>query len=157
MPKTIFTVTALALGLAGCSGADGGPNKGDVGLGTGAIIGGVVGNQFGKGNGKILGTVAGVVAGGLIGHDIGKQLDQRDRMLAQQAEAEAFERGQSGRPVQWKNPDNGRYGEVVPAAPYTRGAQHCRDYTHRIYIDGRPQAMRGTACRNPDGTWSAVS
>jgi surface antigen len=44
----------------------------------------------------------------------------------------------------------------VPAAPYRRGALDCRDYTHTIYIDGRPQTMRGTACRNPDGTWSNV-
>ena len=26
-----------------------------------------------------------------------------------------------------------------------------------VYVDGRPQAVRGTACRNPDGTWMAVS
>ena len=32
----------------------------------------------------------------------------------------------------------------------------CRQYTHTVYIDGRPQTMRGTACRNPDGTWQAV-
>jgi surface antigen len=28
---------------------------------------------------------------------------------------------------------------------------------HKVYIDGQPQAMRGTACRNPDGTWTNVS
>jgi surface antigen len=28
---------------------------------------------------------------------------------------------------------------------------------HKVWIDGRPQAMRGTACRNPDGTWTQVS
>ena len=53
--------------------------------------------------------------------------------------------------------DIGRYGEVVPSRPYKRNAMDCRDYTHKAYIDGRPQAMRGTACRNPDGTWSSVS
>ena len=145
-----------ALAIAGCSGPDGGPNKADVGTGAGAILGGVVGNQFGKGNGKVLGTVAGAVVGGLVGHDIGRQLDQRDRMLASRAEADAWERGETGRPVQWRNPDNGRYGEIVPMAPYKRGPRDCRDYTHTVYIDGRPQAMRGTACRNPDGTWNNV-
>jgi surface antigen len=28
---------------------------------------------------------------------------------------------------------------------------------HRVWIDGRPQQMRGTACRNPDGTWTQVA
>jgi surface antigen len=144
----------MVLSLNAC-----GPNasKSDVGLGTGAVLGGVVGNQFGKGSGRILGTAAGAIIGGIVGHDIGRGLDQRDRVLAQQAEFDAFERGPSGRPYRWNNPDNGRYGDIVPMESYRRGTVDCRDYTHTIYIEGRPQAMRGTACRNRDGTWSNVS
>ncbi len=151
--KKVLAVTAAAmtLALAGCE------NKADVGLGTGAVVGGVIGNQFGKGSGRVLGTVAGAFIGGIIGHDIGRKLDQRDRMLAQQAEMDAFERGQSGRPITWRNPDNGRYGEVIPEPAFVDRGRNCRPFTHTVYIDGRPQAMRGTACRNPDGTWSNVS
>jgi surface antigen len=157
MRLRILVTTLLAtLSLAACGRSNGDVNKSDVGLGTGAVLGGVLGNQFGKGSGRIVGTMAGVVVGGIVGHDIGRQLDQRDRMFAQQAEMDAWERGQSGRPVKWRNPENGRYGEIVPMQPYRRGSNDCRDYTHTIYIDGRPQAMRGTACRNPDGTWSNV-
>lgn len=151
----LAVLTALA--VAGCSGPDGAPTKGDAGLVGGAVLGGIVGSQFGKGGGRVVGTMAGAVIGGIIGNDIGRKLDQRDRLLAQRAEFDAFERGPSGRPVRWQNPDNGRYGEVVPMAPYRRGPQDCRDFTHTVYIDGQPQAMRGTACRNPDGTWSNVS
>lgn len=149
-------IAAAAVGLTACSGPNGNPNKADVGLGAGAVLGGVVGNQFGKGNGRILGTVAGAAIGGLLGHDIGRKLDQRDQMLAQRAEQDAFERGYTGRAVQWRNPDNGRHGEIVPEQPYKRANRDCRDYTHKVFIDGQPQAMRGTACRNPDGTWSSV-
>ena len=145
-----IVVASASASLAGCA------NKSEAGLGTGAVIGGVIGNQFGKGSGKVLGTVAGAFIGGVIGNDIGRQLDQRDRMLAQEAEFDAFERGPPRQPYRWRNPDNGRYGEVVPMEPYRRGGYDCRDYTHTIYINGRPQAMRGTACRNPDGTWRAV-
>ena len=154
--RRLAMISCLALGLAGCSGPNGEATKADVGLGTGAVLGGVIGNQFGKGSGRVVGTVAGAVIGGIVGNDIGRKLDQRDRILAQQAEMDAWERGPTGRPVQWRNPDNGRYGEVVPLQPYRRGNADCRDYTHTVYIDGRPQAMRGTACRNPDGTWSNV-
>jgi surface antigen len=153
--KIFAASMTVALSVAACG--PNGPNKADVGLGTGAILGGVVGNQFGKGEGKVAATVLGAVIGGIVGNDIGKQLDQKDRMLAEQAERDAFERGQAGRPVQWRNPDNNRYGEVIPEASYRRGAQDCRNFVHKVYIDGRPQSMRGTACRNPDGTWTNVS
>ncbi len=134
-----------------------GPTKGDTGLVVGAAAGGILGNAVGRGrDGKILSTVAGAVIGGVVGSEIGKSMDKQDRILAQQAEMAALERGRSGEMTPWRNPDNGRYGEVIPLEPYRRGPQQCRDYTHKIYIDGRPQTMRATACRNPDGTWSNV-
>ncbi len=141
----------LAMGLSACA------NNQDSGLAVGAVAGGLIGNQFGGGSGKVAATIAGAVIGGIVGSEIGRSMDEEDRRYAQQAEYDAFERGQSGQVTHWKNPDNGRYGEVVPSRPYKRNAMDCRDYTHKVYIDGRPQAMRGTACRNGDGTWSSVS
>ena len=152
----LICLAFLAPALAACSGPDGRVSNADVGLGSGAVLGAVIGNQFGGGSGRVLGTVAGAFIGGIVGHDIGRKLDQRDRMLAEQAEYDAFERGESGRPRRWQNPDNGRYGEVVPDRPYQRAGRDCRDYTHTVFIGGRPETMRGTACRNRDGTWSAV-
>ena len=35
--------------------------------------------------------------------------------------------------------------------------QPCREYTTDVIIDGRPQQMRGKACRQSDGTWRPVS
>lgn len=147
-------IFAVPLFLAACG--PGGPTKQDSGLAVGAVAGGLLGSTVGRGSGKIVATALGAVVGGIVGSEIGKSMDQQDRMLAQRAEVSAFESGQSGRPVAWRNPDNGRYGEVVPGTPYRRGPDDCRDYTHTVYIDGRPQTMRGTACRNPDGTWRSV-
>ena len=151
--KGLITIAAAGALLAACSGPGNAPKQ-DQGLVAGAVAGGVLGSQVGRGKGSVVGAVVGAVAGGIIGSEIGRSLDERDRRLARQAEMDAFERGQTNRPVRWQNPDNGRYGEVVPGPAYTRGQQPCREYTHTVYIDGRPQAMRGTACRNPDGTWS---
>ncbi len=150
----VLPAMSCALLLAAC-GANG-PNKADTGTAIGAIAGGILGNQVGKGTGKALATIAGAFIGGVVGNSIGQSLDEQDRLLAQQAEFAALERGQSGVAQTWRNPDSGRYGEVIPSRPYRRGANDCRDFTHKVYIDGRPQAMRGTACRNPDGTWRAV-
>lgn len=153
----LIVVFPVLAGLVACSSPDGGISKSDTGMVMGGVAGGIVGNQIGKGRGNVLATVAGAVVGGMVGSEIGRSLDQRDRQLAQEAEFEALERGQSGVSRQWRNPDNGRYGEIVPSKPYKRGTNDCRDFTHTVYIDGRPQQMRGTACRNPDGTWQNVA
>ena len=150
----VVAALACAVAIGGCGPE--GPSKADTGLAVGAIAGGLLGNTVGKGGGRTAATIVGAVVGGIVGSEIGRSMDEQDRRLAQQAEYDAFEAGPSGRPVRWRNPDNGRYGDVVPMAPYRRGEVDCRDYTHTIYIDGRPQAMRGTACRNPDGTWQNV-
>jgi surface antigen len=144
-------VMPLALTVAACE------TKQDTGTVVGAIAGGVIGNQFGRGAGKAVATVAGAVVGGIVGSEIGRSLDQRDRQLAQQAERDAWERGAPGRPVSWSNPDNGRHGEIIADDYYDRGGARCRNFVHRVWIDGQPQAMRGTACRNPDGTWTQVA
>src|SRR5688572_28632056 len=96
------------------------------------------------------------ITGGILGGAIGTTLDERDRQRAYAAEIQALEHGEPGIPVGWRGDGPKRYGTIVPGAPYqTRGAK-CRDYSHSIYIDGRPQIARGTACRNPDGSWTPV-
>lgn len=153
--QIVAIAACAAVGLAGCGPE--GPTRADTGLAVGAVAGGILGNQVGKGTGKALATVAGAFVGGIVGHEIGRSLDERDRMLAREAEFEALESGQSGVARTWRNPDNGRYGEVVPSRPYARDGRDCRDYAHTVYIDGRPEVMRGTACRNRDGTWSSLA
>jgi surface antigen len=151
--RSIAAAAAAALALTAC-----GPdmNHQDTGTVFGAITGGIIGNQFGKGGGKVAATVAGAVVGGIVGNEIGRSLDQRDRELAAQAEYDAWESGPPRKPVRWRNPDNGRYGEVVAEDYYERSGSRCRNFLHRVWIDGRERTMRGTACRNPDGTWTQV-
>ncbi len=155
MMKPIAVLAAAAMLTAGC--ADGSGQKQDAGMVVGAVAGGLLGNSVGRGGGRAGATIVGAVVGGIVGSEIGRSMDRQDRILAQQAEMAALERGRTGVVTPWRNPDNGRYGEVIPGEPYRRGPEDCRDFTHTIYIDGRPQAMRGTACRNPDGTWRNVS
>jgi surface antigen len=126
-----------------------------LGAGTGALLGAAV---AGGGTGsRLAGAGIGALAGALIGNRIGASLDERDKRLAYEAEMSALERGPSGAPVAWRNPDSGRYGSVVPGPAYVDNGRNCRAYTETIYIDGRPQTARGTACRNPDGTWTPLT
>jgi surface antigen len=151
-----LAAAATVLALGGCATNDGGPGpKTVVGAGTGAIIGGLAGSAIGRGDAGSV--VAGALIGGLLGGAIGASLDEQDRQRAYAAEMDALERGRSGAPVAWRNPDSGHYGTVVPGPAFDRGGRNCREYTHTIYIDGRPQTARGTACRQPDGTWQPMN
>jgi surface antigen len=96
-----------------------------------------------------------VASAGVLGKGLGVTLEERDRQRAFAAEMQALEQGEPGEPVGWKGAA-GRYGTVVPGAYYETRGIRCRDYSHTIYIDGRPQTARASACRNPDGTWAPV-
>jgi surface antigen len=157
--KQFAMALGLALSLAACAGSrDGlGPNENTgtlLGAGTGALLGAAVAGG-GTGN-RLAGAAVGAALGGLIGNHIGAGLDDEDKQRAYAAQMDALERGPSGAPVAWKNPDSGRYGTVVPGPAYQDAGRNCRSFTHTIYIDGRPQTARGTACRNPDGAWAAL-
>ena len=152
MKKKIW-ICALGLPLMLSACGPGGMSNADVGTGIGAVAGGILGNQVGKGGGRVAATMVGAFVGGIVGHEIGRRMDAVDRQLAQKAEYDALESGVSGKPVAWRNPDSGHYGRIIPERPYKLGHRDCRRYTHTIYIDGRPQTMRGQACRRPDGTW----
>jgi surface antigen len=140
---------------AACS-ADSGPKE-VGGTAAGAVVGGLVGNAIGGSAGnRLAGTLIGAAVGGFVGNRIGATLDDEDRRRAYAAQMQALETGPSGAPVPWRNPDTGRYGNVVPGPAYQANGATCRQYTHTIYIDGVPQSERGAACRNPDGTWTKV-
>ena len=158
VPRDMVRVMAVALlgaALVACS-SDSGPKEAGgtlVGAGAGALIGNAIGGAAGN---RAAGTIAGAAIGGLIGNRLGAAMDDEDKQRAYAAQVQALESGPSGAPVAWRNPDSGRYGSVVPGPAYQSNNMNCRQYTHTVYIDGRPQTMRGTACRHPDGSWQAV-
>jgi surface antigen len=156
----LAVITAIGLTLAACAGdpdSGRGPKE-NTGTLLGGLAGAAIGSQFGGGvGGHVAGALIGATAGALIGNRIGASLDDEDKRRAYAAEMEALERGPSGAPVGWRTPDSGRYGSVVPGPAYVREGRNCRAYTETIYIEGRPQTARGTACRNPDGIWTPLS
>lgn len=150
----LVAVGLVGVTLAGCT-TDGGLGpKTTAGAATGAVAGGVIGAIAGR---SVGGAAVGALVGGLIGGTIGNALDQEDQRRARDAELQALEYGGPGAPVSWRG-QSGNYGTIVAGPAYARGASpRCREYTHTIYINGRPETGRGTACRNPDGTWSPVA
>jgi surface antigen len=97
-------------------------------------------------------AVANAAIGGMFGA-VGAGLDDDDKQRAYAAQVQALESGGPGAPVGWKNPDSGHYGSIVPGPTFDRGGNKCRQYTHTIYIDGKPSTARGAACRSANGRW----
>ncbi len=128
-------------------------------LGTlvGAAIGGLVGSQFGGGTGNKVAIGAGVLAGGFLGNKVGKSLDCQDQQYHYDTTQNALETQKIGETSNWVNPDSGHSGEVTPTRTYTLEGQPCRDFTQTIYLEGEVEEIKGTACRQDDGTWKPVS
>ena len=93
--------------------------------------------------------------GGLIGCSVGTGLTQGDRRLALQAEYRALEHTAAGRAVYWQGSRGS--GAVTAAQPYRVGSQDCRQYTQAVNVGGQVRTARGTACRNPDGSWTLLT
>ncbi|MGE4371696.1 MAG: hypothetical protein AB7E29_02155 [Xanthobacter sp.] len=96
------------------------------------------------------------VSGGFLSGALGDGLDAADRQRGYDAELSALETGGPGYPIGWKG-ESGARGTVIAGPAYRRpGFQNCRDYSHTIYVNGRPQLARGAACKT-DGQWKSVS
>lgn len=158
MQKRRFAIVAMvaAFLLAGCESL-GGPKQ-TGGTLVGAAAGGLLGSQFGSGSGQLAMTGAGVLLGAFLGSEIGSSLDRSDQLYAQQTANQAFESGRSGSTYRWSNPDSGHSGTITPQQVSSyQGGQPCRRYTQTVYVDGRAETVTGSACRNPDGTWTIVN
>lgn len=151
--KPVLVLAVAGLILAGCQS---GPKQ-TFGTFAGGATGALIGSQFGSGSGRLAATALGATIGAMVGSEIGRQLDEADQRALYDAQYRALEYGNPGTPVVWKNPNSGHYGEVVPGPGYKVNVSDCRDYTSTIYIGGQPQVVRGTACRQPDGTWKPIS
>jgi len=58
-------------------------------------------------------------------------------------------------PYQYPYPN---YANTAYPEPGSQGAEepYCREYMHKVTVEGRLQEAHGTACRMPDGTWKAI-
>ncbi len=151
--KIRMVFLAFVLVAGGCASKTGGQSA--LGVAADAIVSGMNGGD--AGSGKVAAAIISEMHGGLVGGGIGSNLDSAERSAALEAEYRALEYTPSGQTVTWGNRQSGRYGEVVAASPYRVGSQDCRQYGHTVYTGGQQRKARGTACRNPDGSWTPLT
>jgi surface antigen len=102
-------------------------------------------------------SIIAAMSGGLVGGELGSNLGSRDRRRALEAEYRALEHTAAGAPVAWRSEDGRITGRVIAAQPYRVGSQDCRQYSHAIVRGAEERDARGTACRNPNGSWTPLT
>jgi surface antigen len=157
MRKTITRLlipAVLSLGIAACDNQQIGTIAGAAG---GAVAGKAIG---GHGTSGTVGLILGAIAGGYLGGEIGKRLSNSDRGQQAQATNRALESGGS---QSWSNPETGARGDVTADNTFrsntgSTAGQTCRAFSSSASTsDGNSGTGRGTACKQPDGTWKIVS
>lgn len=153
----MYRATALAIVLTlmtGCAsnGSITGSKETDGKI-LGAGVGIALGSMIGDGRGKTAAMIGGALFGSHMGGSIGAQLDDRDRMLANQATVQTLEYNEDGSAGSWDNPNTGHSGSTVAKKTYQKNNTWCRDYDTTIVVDGKRETATGTACRNGKGDW----
>lgn len=148
---TVLAAALSTVALAGCATTQG-PNE-QAGMVIGGILGGVVGSQVGGGHGRTAAIIAGSLIGAAIGGNVGRSMDETDKLKT----AAALETVRTGVPSTWQNPDTGNEYTVTPTKTYDSSAGPCREYTVDAVIAGKREKVYGTACRQPDGSWTIQS
>lgn len=101
--------------------------------------------------------ISGIVGSGLLMSGLGADLSRSEKIAALDAEYKALETSMAGEAVIWRDEKSGRGGTVIAAQPYRVGSQDCRPFTHMIEDNGQSRSVRGTACRNKDGSWTLLN
>lgn len=146
----VIPVFAAALVVSACE------TKEQQGTVAGAVVGGAVGSLFGSGSGRVVAIGAGALAGGFIGNRIGKNMDDTDRLKAQQA-AQRAQTAPVGSNVQWSNPDSGNNGNYYVAQEgFDSSGNRCRQFEHTVNAGGQTEVTKGVVCQRADGQWVTV-
>lgn len=82
-------------------------------------------------------------------------LTANDRSQAANAQFNALQFGRAGAPRSWQG-DAGTTGRVTVGPIVRVNNLDCRDFTHTVTLGGKASARKGTACREPDGSWAVV-
>ena len=150
----VFAVVAM---LSACA-ENQNSQKQTLGTILGAGLGALAGSQIGSGKGKLAAVAIGALGGAFAGGQLGKSLDDVDRIKAGQTQQTTLENNKDGVSSTWNNPNTGHNGRITPTSTQRASSgEYCREYEHEITVDGRNEVVKGTACRQPDGSWRVTN
>lgn len=121
-------------------------NTDEILAAVGAVAGGVIGNRTASDGNRTVATIVGAVIGGVVGAKVGDAIDDRDRACI----GHSLELADTGRAVQWTNPQTRVAYVVRPTRNLDDG---CREFEFVADRAGRKQKDRMKACRERGGAW----
>jgi Surface antigen len=124
----------------------------------GAAVGALAGSAIGKGTGNLLAIGAGGLLGYFAGGYLMDQLSPGSRTAVQSAETRALD-APVGQTIRWNSPDAANtHGTITPIrAGQDQYGRECKEFQHKVIIDGRQENASGTACRGSDGQWQLAA
>lgn len=129
-----------------------------AGVIAGALIGGLLGNAMARRGNSAIPTIAGVVVGGALGGMLTKDMNCEDQSYAYNTYYNGFNSGRVNVPYQWRNPNNGNYGDFRVNNYYNDPAGfRCAEFNHQAYVNRNSRSANGRACQQPDGTWAILN
>ena len=85
---------------------------------------------------------------------IGQQMTEQDRGRVKLA----LDNNSNNQSTAWQSAQGRTSYKVTPVRTFNEaGGTRCRDFDTQATTDGRHQRIRGTACRQPDGSWRPLS
>jgi len=121
---------------------------------TGMDVGGVLGRaleiQAGEDRGGTIETVMRTIVSGLVGEAVSHSMDDTDLMMTLMA----LENETASAPSRWRNPRTGNVYSVTSRRTYDATGGPCLEYSMEAVTGGKRDEAHGTACRQPDGSWT---
>ncbi|NLH82592.1 MAG: glycine zipper 2TM domain-containing protein [Phyllobacteriaceae bacterium] len=132
-------LVSSSLVLAGCT-TTAGPKQTQgalLGGAGGALTGALIGNAVGGRDGALVGGAIGALAGAAIGSEIGREMDERDRAMWQEAHERAVRQARAGSRVsqRWHNNATGSSGQITTLRTYQKNGQTC-SMVRDVYFKG---------------------
>ena len=118
---------------------------------TGGVLCNVLGHQVVDDSSRGAATSESVPLGTFLGRRTSRQVYLIDELKT----SEALESSCDGHATLWRNTDTDQRYSVRPMRTYQGQSGRCREFTTVAENEGREQVIKGTACRQPDGTWKA--
>ena len=87
-----------------------------------------------------------------------QSFDDVDQAFMNEHFNHAMESTMTGQTSNWTNPSSGYQVQVSPIRTFQQAdSTYCREFTQSITEKDQPVAVKGTACRQSDGSWKIVS
>ena len=99
------------------------------------------------------GTIASIMratVNALVGEAASRSMDDTDLMMI----LLALENGSADVPSRWRNPRTGNLYSFTSRRSHDATGGHCFEYSMEAVNGERHNRIDGTACRQPDGSWT---